>query len=50
MEFIDHRRLLLLIEATQRAGATVVLRNAPGTAARMVEVLEWAGVRVEARG
>ena len=50
MEFIDHRRLLLLIEATQRADATVVLRNAPGTAARMVEVLEWAGVRVEARG
>lgn len=50
MEFIDHRRLLLLIEATQRAGVTVVLRNAPGTAARMVEVLEWAGVRVEARG
>ena len=49
MEFIDHRRLLLLIEATQRAGATVVLRNAPGTAARVIEILQLAGVRVEER-
>jgi MEDS: MEthanogen/methylotroph, DcmR Sensory domain len=49
VEFIDHRRLLMLAEATQRAGATVVLRNAPGTAARVIEVLKLPGVRVEER-
>ncbi|MFY9807733.1 MAG: MEDS domain-containing protein [Pseudonocardiaceae bacterium] len=49
MEFIDHRRLLMLIETAQRAGATVVLHNAPRTAVRMIEVLELDGVHVEAR-
>lgn len=49
LEFIDHRRLLVLIEAAQRADATVILKNAPSSAARLVEVLELQGVRVEAR-
>lgn len=47
VEFIDHRRLFMLTEATQRAGATVVLRNAPATAARVIEILRLPGVRVE---
>ncbi len=49
VQFIDHRRLLLLAEATQRAGATVVLRNPPSTAARVIEILKLPGVRVEQR-
>jgi hypothetical protein len=49
VEFIDHRRLLMLIEAAQQAGATVALQNAPGTAARVIEILKPEGVRVEER-
>jgi hypothetical protein len=49
LEFIDHRRLLVLIETAQRADATVVLHNAPSSAARLIEVLELDGVHVQAR-
>ncbi|MFN2479846.1 MAG: MEDS domain-containing protein [Pseudonocardiaceae bacterium] len=49
LTFIDHQRLLVLIAAAQRAGATVVLQNAPGTAARVAEVLKLRGVQVQPR-
>jgi anti-anti-sigma regulatory factor len=49
LAFIDHRRLLVLIEAAQRVGATLVLENAPGTAARLIKILKLSGVRVQAR-
>jgi hypothetical protein len=49
LAFIDHRRLLVLIEAAQRVGATLVLENAPGTAARLIQILKLSGVRVQAR-
>ena len=41
--------LLVLIEAAQRVGATLVLENAPGTAARLIQILKLSGVRVQAR-
>jgi hypothetical protein len=30
-------------------GATLVLENAPGTAARLIQILKLSGVRVQAR-
>lgn len=49
VEFIDHQRLLVLIEATQRAGATVALRDAPATAVLIAEILKLGGLRVQRR-
>lgn len=48
LDFIDHRALFALSREGLRTGCEVVLRTAPPSAARLVELLEVPGVRVEA--
>lgn len=47
LQFIDHRGLLKLAAAAGERGATLVLRTAWAGAARIVDVLNIPGVRVE---
>ncbi|GLW93257.1 MEDS domain-containing protein [Actinokineospora globicatena] len=47
LTFIDHRGLLRLAEQADRRGITIVLRTRRFSAARMVDILGIAGVRVE---
>jgi anti-anti-sigma regulatory factor len=47
LTFIDHRSLLDLADYAERRAATVVLRTRLSTAARLVELLDLARVRVE---
>jgi hypothetical protein len=48
LRFVDHRCLTLLRDHARRRGATVVLRTSRSAAARLVELLELTGIRVEA--
>ncbi|MFC4145092.1 MEDS domain-containing protein [Micromonospora mangrovi] len=48
LRYIDHRSLLHLRDHARRQGATAVLRTSRSTAARLVELLDLAEVRVEA--
>jgi hypothetical protein len=47
LEFIDHRRLLVLAEQARRTNATIELRTAWPWVGRMVEILGVEGVQVE---
>ncbi|WP_433389442.1 MEDS domain-containing protein [Micromonospora sp. KLBMP9576] len=47
LRFLDHRALAHLAEYAHRRGATAVLRTPRSAAARLVDLLELPGVRVE---
>ena len=48
LRFIDHRCLMQLRDHARRLGATAVLRTSRSAAARLVELLDLADIRVEA--
>jgi anti-anti-sigma regulatory factor len=47
LRFIDHRALIHLRDYARRRGATAVLRTSRSAAARIVELLNLSGIRVE---
>ncbi|WP_410571563.1 MEDS domain-containing protein [Amycolatopsis sp. cmx-4-61] len=47
LEFVDHRSLVALAGYAERHAATVVLRTRLSTPARLIELLDLPGVRVE---
>jgi anti-anti-sigma regulatory factor len=47
LEFIDHQRLLMLVEQARRASATIVLHTTRPGVGRIIELLDVEGVRVE---
>ncbi len=47
LDFVDHRSLVALAGYAERHATTVVLRTRSSTAARLVELLDLTGVRVE---
>ncbi|MBE1487571.1 MEDS domain-containing protein [Plantactinospora soyae] len=48
LRFIDHHCLTWLRDHARRLGATAVLRTSRSTAARLVDLLDLSGIRVEA--
>ncbi|WP_433088011.1 MEDS domain-containing protein [Dactylosporangium sp. CA-052675] len=50
LHFVDHRALLHLQRYAERRDVTVVLRTSLATAARLVELLRLARIRIEAAG